>query len=299
MILSMTGFSSTTTMIPSTDGTQVQVALTLKSLNSRFLEANCKLPYAFTHLETEIIKHFKAKLIRGNIYFTLHISNPQALTTMVEPALPLVGSYIESIKTIQKQFNLSGSISVSDVLLLPSIFQAQERQIDEASNAQVLAAVDTLISQLTHTRIQEGLVLAQDLHQRITTITSYLKDLTPRAQAVIQERKQQLMQTITTALATQSAEAITEAQNLLVYNQLEKLDIHEEIVRFTMHLDKLAQTIDAASPEKGKKLDFILQELFREINTIASKCSDGIISSLAINIKVELEKAREQAQNIV
>ena len=106
------------------------------------------------------------------------------------------------------------------------------------------------------------------------------------------------MSTLKTVLDEVKQEA-TENQSNIIFNQLERIDIHEEIVRFKTHLGTLSLILEKPGSENGKKLDFTLQELFREINTITSKCADAEISSLAINIKVELEKAREQAQNIV
>lgn len=108
-----------------------------------------------------------------------------------------------------------------------------------------------------------------------------------------------MLATLATAVPGTSEQPITETQLSAISQQLDRLDIHEEIVRFKTHIKSFSAIISSPDIETGKKLDFTLQELFRETNTIASKCSDAQISSLAIAIKVELEKAREQAQNIV
>ena len=127
----------------------------------------------------------------------------------------------------------------------------------------------------------------------------YQEQLEPRANVVMELKNAQLFATLKTALAETNQETASDAQTTVIYNQLERMDIHEEIVRFKTHLDSLSAIIKADDIETGKKLDFTLQELFREINTIASKCNDSVISALSINTKVELEKSREQAQNIV
>lgn len=296
----MTGFSSKNLVLtlPNT-ATGVHITMTLKSLNSRFFEANCKLPYAFTQLETELIKRFKSKLNRGNVYFTLHMANPEALVSVVEPSIHTISSYLDAINSVKDQFKLPGEFMVSDLLRLPDIFPAQENQFDQTATDIILLEVDNLIKQLNETRQQEGSVLAQDLHQRIKKIKSYMQELEPRAEQVMKERKQQVHETIKAMLAESNQENLGDAQNMLLHNQLDKIDIHEEIVRFNSHLDNLFNCLESPCVEKGKKLDFTLQELFREINTMAAKCSDAQISGLAINIKVELEKAREQTQNIV
>ncbi|MBA3954104.1 YicC family protein [Candidatus Dependentiae bacterium] len=294
MVLSMTGFSSTILEVG-----KIHLTMTLKSLNSRFFEVNCKLPYLLTHLETDIIKLCKAKLYRGNVYATVYMTNPHALTSGIEPSLTTVGGYLKALETIKQQFSLSGSVSVSDILTLPNIFEVKEGLIDEATTATIMQAISELIESLNQTRIQEGSQLAHDINQRIVFIKQYLEKLEPRAQEVLKQRKETLLNNFKAVLAENNQEVSHESQNMMIYSQLEKMDIHEEIVRFKTHLDSLTQCLESSNKEKGKKLDFTLQELFREINTIASKCLDATISSLAINIKFELEKAREQSQNIV
>jgi uncharacterized protein (TIGR00255 family) len=306
MVLSMTGFSSLIitlptqkTALPSKTCTDIQMTMTLKSLNSRFFEANCKLPYSLAQLETDIIKQCKAKLYRGNIYFTIHMHNPSALTAAIQPSLNTVSGYIKALENIKHTFSLEGNIALADIISLPNIFETCEQPLSEEITTVILQAADQLITTLSNVRLKEGQLLAQDLHQRIKSIKQYLEQLEPRAAVVMEQKKQQLFSSLQALIGNETQATPSEMQCISLYNQLDKVDIHEEIVRFKMHLDALVACIDSADKEKGKKLDFILQELFREINTIASKCSDALISSIAINVKVELEKAREQAQNIV
>lgn len=301
----MTGFSSGIITLPAPKnkitakfGKDIQLTMTLKTLNSRFFEATCKMPYSLNHLETELIKLFKSKLYRGNVFFSIHMHNPSALTTTIEPSLNVVEGYIKAIEQIKKQFNIEGSINVKDIISLPEIFETEEAQIGEELTVQIIKAVNDLIEALNQTRIKEGENLAQDLSERIKHIREFLKQLEPRADKVMELRKQQIFETLKTILP-EGQETPTEVQSLALHNQLDRIDIHEEIVRFKSHLEELEVAIKSTDKEKGKKLDFTLQELFREINTITSKCSDAEISRLAINIKVELEKAREQTQNIV
>jgi uncharacterized protein (TIGR00255 family) len=307
MILSMTGFSSSTIALPSigqqvdtpNDTSLIQITMTLKTLNSRFFEANCKLPYALTGLETELIKLFKAELIRGNIYFTMHMANPYALTASLAPALPTIAGYVEGVSQIQKQFKITGELTINALLALPHVFENQEQIISEELSQKILHEAQKLVRQLTQVRLQEGRALETDLTDRISTIKRNLQDLEPRAHEVMEQRKAQLFQNLNTLLTGQKQEMTAEAQNAFLYNQLDRIDIHEEIVRFKSHLESLCTIIASSEREKGKKLDFTLQELFREINTLTSKGSDATLSSYAINIKVELEKMREQTQNIV
>jgi len=306
MILSMTGFSSKTLALPAAEQPGVsgekpliQITMTLKTLNSRFFEANCKLPYALTGLETELLKIFKAELIRGNIFFTMHMANPYALTSCIEPARATITGYVSSVKQIQEQFKIPGEFTLSSLLLLPHVFENQEQIINEELEGQLLNEAKKLVDQLNLVRTREGENLKQDLLARIEIIKTNFSDLEPRAEIVMEQKKAQLFQNLHTLLANQKQEMTEQAQNAFLYNQLDRIDIHEEIVRFKTHLESLLVVINSPEREKGKKLDFTLQELFREINTVSSKAADAAISSFGINIKVELEKMREQTQNIV
>ncbi|MCL4361266.1 YicC family protein [Candidatus Dependentiae bacterium] len=295
MILSMTGFSSATLTIPFKKKGKINLSITLKSLNSRFFEVNCKLPFALTHLETKLIKLFKSKLYRGNIFCTVHMSNAAELTTQVNASVETVKGYIEAVEVIQKKFNVPGQLEISDLVSLPHVFELPEEPIDDETASIVLKEFEKLTDQLVESRVKEGQMLAKDIENRIQVIQQDLKKIEARAPFVIEQKKQMIQQTFATVLAQQAHENL----DAFIYSHLDKIDIHEEITRAKSHLENLLASLQSASNENGKKIDFILQELFREINTLSAKCADSEISKLAINIKVELEKAREQAQNIV
>lgn len=303
MVLSMTGFSSKTITIEqeSKKGikSQIHMTMTLKSLNSRFFELNCKLPFALTQLETELIKYLKDRLHRGNIYFTIHMSNPDALSASIEPSLNIVEGYLNAIKKIQTTFTIPGSIEVTNLIDLPNIFETCDEPIDQNTIKMIFNTINDLVKSLNDSRLKEGQNLAIDISNRTNKIMDCLNKLEPRAKVVQEQKKNSLIKNLSCLLNTESKDEISDAQSTMIYNQLEKIDIHEEIVRFKTHIESLKNQLESKETEKGKKIDFTLQELFREINTITSKCSDGQISSIAIDIKVELEKAREQAQNIL
>ncbi len=300
----MTGYSSVTLVLPAriqaTTGTEQQITITLslKSLNSRFFEATCKLPYALNALETDIVKYLRPQLIRGNIFFSIHLSNSQALASSIEPSLKVITHYLDAVKKIKTTFDIQGALSLSDLMTLPHVFDYQDTHIDEETRAVIMSGVEELTALLIQSRAQEGTELLKDFYTRIRHIEAYFKELTERAAVFMEQKKQQLFQTLQ-AITQETGQEACEANNLAIYHQLERIDINEEIVRFNSHMHNLTQLLQAPGIEKGKKIDFTLQELFREINTIASKCSDAQISSLSINIKVELEKMREQAQNSV
>lgn len=297
MITSMTGFANRNVILELSKDYKVTISISLKSLNSRFFETTCKLPFALSHLETDFIKLFKTKLYRGHIYFTIHISSPNVLKSSVEPSLPIVKAYINAVNQIQKKFDLEGSLSLHDLLQLPNIFNVEEQTLDNASTKLLFDITNQLIEELITARKKEGAELKKDLVIRIKNMGKEIKTIEKASNILMKQQKEKISNELKDFEEVEPEGS--ELRRQMLYAALDKIDIHEEIVRFTSHLKNLSEQLDAPGVEKGKRLDFTLQELSREINTIAAKCSDVAIGSLAINIKVELEKTREQVQNIV
>ncbi len=296
MMQSMTGFSSKSVTLELPDGNKVHATLTLKSLNSRFLEVNCKLPYALTYLETEAIKLFKTTLRRGTIYFTIHVGSHNALQTNIEPAFPVVEGYLNALKLLQEKYTFAGTVSLGEFMRLPNVFETIEQQLAPTAQAQLLEAIHELLRDIIAIRTCEGQALQQDIEQRLVHITTAFTALTQRAPEVFEKRKHDLLKLVTSVAESQEPDQNTQAS---LYLALDKISIHEELIRFKQHLETFAQILFSPEQEKGKKLDFTAQELFREVNTMAAKGADALISTLAITIKVELEKIKEQVQNIV
>lgn len=297
MVLSMTGFASTTATLTLQDGSQINILINIKTLNSRFFETTCKLSYTLGHLETKLIRALKAKLLRGHTYLTMHVQNPQALKGAVQPSVAVIEEYVRAIDQVKKKVSIEGTVTVSNLLQLPNVFETEEKTIDKGFEKQLFQIVDQLVQQVIETRTQEGTTLERDLRERFATMDKEIKTIEKKAHLLIQKKKEEIAQA-KRDIEEQGSEA-AETHISTLYISLDKMDIHEEIVRFKSHLANIIKQLDADNLEKGKRLDFTLQELAREINTLSSKCSDAGISAQAINVKVELEKSREQTQNIV
>lgn len=296
MFLSMTGFASKTITIP-TDAEAVSLTISIKSLNSRFFESTFKLPYALSFLETDLLQQCKSKLIRGHVFFTINMSNPNAFRAAVEPSKAVVKSYLDAIGTIKKTFKVGGEVTIAELIQLPNIFATEEKGIDDRIKKIIVDATNDALNDVLNARKTEGIALKKDIEKRCVVLTKAIGDLEKIYTKVMTERKKAIAKQLK-AFGAAPGEA-TESQRASLYNELNRIDIHEEIVRFKSHLQNLKQVLQAAETEKGKRIDFTLQELSREINTIAAKGSDGSMSALAINVKVELEKIREQIQNVV
>ena len=160
-----------------------------------------------------------------------------------------------------------------------------------------MKALDDLTDQLRVLEKQEGEVLLQDLQKRIALIEKEMKFIERQSKLTLKNHRADFNKQLKEI--TDVNKELNESKKTLLYELLDKIDIHEETVRFKSHLAQLESVLHDQSIEKGKRLSFILQELGREINTITAKCNDAKISNYAITIKVELEKIREQAQNII
>ncbi len=297
MIQSMTGFASKTITITQGTEQKAHISLHLKALNSRYFELNTKLPPSLSHLETDIIKLLKKQLTRGYVSLVVHVDNPSLFKGPVTPSLDTVKSYIKAIKSIQKATKLSDSITLEMIVRLPNVFSVQEQVLDKQMTEIIIKACSELGSLVIIDREKEGALLKKDLEALIKRMKKEIGAINTRFESHMKEQKQKLADLLADTDGTESTMA--DAKKSALYATLDKIDIHEEIVRFISHLENLTSLLNSTELEKGKRIDFTLQELAREINTITAKCSDSHISSRAIEIKVDIEKAREQAQNIV
>ena len=297
MLRSMTGFASQSRIITVDHDEKVQISVALKSLNSRFFETTFKMPHIISSLEIPIIKKLKNMLYRGHVYCIINMSNTAPFKGEIKPAMSVCKGYANAIATIQKEIPLSGSLSVSDIMQTSNAFLVEEKELDSDTQKTLFSLIDNAIAILIKEQEKEGAALDHDIQNRIETISKEMKSISQRSSKQITEQKEKIAHELAQLEAGQ--EDASEIKKNSLYMVLDKIDIHEEIVRFETHVKNIQTILHSQTIENGKRIDFTLQELSREINTIAAKASDATIGSLAVNIKVELEKAREQTQNIV
>ncbi|MBN2267423.1 MAG: YicC family protein [Candidatus Babeliaceae bacterium] len=301
MLASMTGFVAHTFEL-SIGTEKVPITLHLKSLNGRFFEASCRMPHALAHLEPLIIKKMRERLYRGTIFCNIYLGSPLALSSAARPSWPTIEAYVKAAHEISEKFaaqvSLKSDLDVNSLLMMPHAIEFTESPLDTTLSDIILQQIAEQIDCLTKERLTEGRELELDLVKRIKAIGDLTTQIKERARVVFEERRTKLMNEMTEFIGQVPAENRESALQAL-YGHLEKLDITEETVRLDAHHENALHVIAAKGIEKGKKLDFILQEMFRETNTIAAKCADSTLVSFAIAVKVELEKAREQVQNIV
>jgi uncharacterized protein (TIGR00255 family) len=296
VITSMTGFANVSTTVLEYSGEQCSVDIEIKTFNSRFFEPTCKLPSALSGYEMELTQRLKAGLIRGRVYCTVRINSHGALLEKMVFSPVRVSEYLAARDIMKQTFGLSGDVSIAELMSLPQVFATERTQLSDDAIVRFLSGVDEAIAQVLVARGHEGRTLLVDLSQRLTNIVQIMGHIEVVITRLLAAQKEEV------AHCQQLAQNGDEAARALLPERLgalDKMDVHEEIVRFGSHVGAIERLLADNCVEKGRKLDFTLQELMREINTITAKCTNYEMSSHAVNIKVEIEKIREQVQNIV
>ena len=292
---SMTGFGK-----GSGEGAVGTVNAEIKAVNSRFLEINIRSDHFSGVLEEAARQAIKESVHRGKLNVSLSFT-PAAGGEAVEVSLnePLLDAYISALSTVGKRKKVKGRIGISDLLSLPESFlSVQKKNIsDEDMLPLVREAVTEAIGSLSAMREREGNNLKVDLKKRLTFLREKLAFLISRQDLETKAYEERLRLRMTKLLGTMGVELDETRllEEVAIYS--EKTDYTEEVVRFGSHLDQFEQMLDSSEPV-GRKLDFLLQEINREVNTTASKASDTEVIDCVITIKTELEKIREQVQNI-
>jgi uncharacterized protein (TIGR00255 family) len=292
----MTGYANGTIVLHAKQG-DFSVEIELKTINTRYFEALCKLPSSFSFLELKIVNLLQEKLIRGRTYLTVRFTEGNEAFDSVTPSVKVVEDYLKAAEIIKEKFGVTGDLSLADLMKLPNIFVQQKSELREKEQNEFFAGLTGLIEKLIITRAQEGQRLQVDLEGRFHLCAKRMAEIEKNFDVAVGEHKKRLDEQLKLA---QSGDELAKKQSEDLLMSLNKMDIHEEITRFNSHLKSLKDVFaDMAVAEKGKRLDFVMQELLREINTLMAKCPTFAVSTLSVDVKVELEKAREQVQNIV
>ena len=269
----------------------------IRSVNNRFIEINTRLPKAYSDLEQPLKKLIKSHCSRGSISLTISLgfSNDSLGEWEIKPNLPLAKQYLDALKNIQNSLGLTGEVDLKSVIGLREIIKIDPVTMDPAKKDLILNITKEALASLQKMREEEGKTLQKDLAQRIDSIETHLADIESRHPQVIgeyQEKLKERIKNITDGLELDEARLAQEAALLA-----DRSDITEEMTRLKSHLNQFRSFFNTNEPI-GRKLEFITQEINREVNTTGSKSSDITISKRVIEVKSELEKIREQVQNI-
>lgn len=292
----MTGFSTVTTMIDLKSAGRVSLAIEVKAVNSRFFESVCKLPSLLSTLEVSINSILQRSLLRGRVYLTIRLGRENEAFESIALSERALQGYVAAAQAIKEKFGVQGELTLHDLMQLPNVFVAERSELSLEEEAAVLDLIKKAAEKLNVTRREEGNTLQQDIDMRLQLCSKKVEEIKLAFEQLMVEQKKLIVQYLEPA---QSGDEQAKANLESAYSVLNKIDINEEVTRFKSHLNSVQSFLNIEQAEKGKRLDFILQELMREVNTMMAKCSNYQISSAAVDIKVELEKIREQIQNIV
>jgi uncharacterized protein (TIGR00255 family) len=298
-IFSMTGFARAQVRVPFGDEEELSYTLTVKSVNHRFLDLQFRLPPGLDALEMELRRVLKENLVRGHIDLTLSVDRSSQVKAGYNREL--ISNYLSAFDAARREHGLKGEPDLNAALRLPGALQAEDRNSDDlaALTASVMEEMVRLLEQLKAMRAREGAALEAILRgtlDRLAAATASVAELRPEIEQRYQER---LAQRLAAAVGPEfSQQRMAEEVALLV----ERSDISEELARMSTHIEHFRELLNAGG-EAGKKLDFLLQEMNREANTLLSKTA-GVsgkgtsITELGLAMKAEIEKAREQIQNV-
>ena len=290
MIKSMTGFGKYNDIMNDREY-QIEV----KSVNHRYLDISVKLPRQLSYLEDVIKKEVSTSIKRGKIDIFITFNNNSQEGRELKIDKDLAKTYIKEIKDISREEDIEPTIDFVELLKLPDVLNLKYNQEDEQIKQEVIGVLKVAINQLVKMRSEEGNKIYDDLMKRIDTVESKIIKISEKSTGLIQEYVVKLEGRVKEILQTEEIDKSRIAQEVVIY--ADKSSIEEEITRLKSHISQFRNLLQS-DEAVGKKLDFIIQEMNRETNTIGSKSNCLDITNNVIDIKTELEDIREQIQNI-
>lgn len=291
MIRSMTGYGRRQTLWQ--DGT---IAVEIRSVNHRFLEVSCRLPRTVSALEDGFKKAVQQRCARGRIDVTVSIQGTKGRGGSVNLDQALAKQYHQALRKLKTSLKLNGPIDVALMAGLGDVISVSDQPPDDPKLADLIQKLaGQALDDLLDMRKREGLALKKDMQGRINILKEHRSAVANRSPFVVHETFERMKQRIEKLLGTEPPDIPRLHQELAVY--ADRGDITEEIVRLDSHMLQFEHHLNRAE-SVGKTLDFLIQEMGREVNTIGSKANDAAIAGLVVQMKAELERIREQVQNV-
>lgn len=291
MIVSMTGYGKAVCELP-----QKKITIEIKSLNSKQLDLNTRLPNLYREKELEIRNDINNRLFRGKVDVSFYIDSAVS-EKQAQINTPVIESYYNQLLPLAQKFNQEDRTDFLRIILpLPDSIKVEQADLDETEWLKIKASLQDAIGQLIEFRTQEGAVLEADIRKRIKTIDGLLNEVTPFEKERIEKLRTRIRENLEDLIDKSKIDENRLEQEFIFY--IEKLDVTEEKVRLRNHLNYFIETMDQEE-QPGKKLGFIAQEIGREINTLGSKANDANIQRIVIQMKDELEKIKEQMLNVL
>ena len=291
LIKSMTGYGRA---VETVNGREFTVEI--RSVNNRYLDCTIKLPRSVSFAEEAVKQAVKASVSRGKVDVFITIKSENAEDTSIKLNASVLEGYLAAMRQMVTEFGVSDDISVSTVSRLPEVFSVEKPEVDEEQLLKdLMQVVNQALAGYDAMRCTEGAALDADLRSRGNTIADLVTQVEQgNAQTVVdyRARLEAKLKEVLAATNIDESRILTEAAIFA-----DKVAVDEETVRLRSHLQQMNTMLDGGGAV-GRKLDFLLQEMNREANTIGSKCTDVRLARIVVDIKAELEKIREQTQNI-
>jgi len=289
MIRSMTGFGAA-------DGTvgSARVAVELRSVNHRFFNATIKLPSELSRWEGDVRETLRKKVSRGHVTMSARIERGVAGPPLIDEER--FGAYVTMLRNLKDRFGLAGDVDVATVLRMPDVMSSISEG-SEGEEPEFVRLVESAVEALAQSRRDEGARLKTYLMERLAVIEGALERIAVRAPKRLLEQRDRVRESV-----KQLAEAVAVDEQRLAMEiaiQADRLDVQEELSRFRSHIVAFRQSLgDTSNDPVGKRLGFLLQEMLREANTTGSKANDAAMLADVVTVKEELERIREQVENL-
>ena len=291
MVKSMTGYGRAREMRNGRD-----ITVEVRSVNNRYLDCTVKMPRAYIFAEDRMKTRVQQAISRGKVDVFVTIDASAADEAVVAVNEPLARGYYEALTRLKTMFSLPGEVTPEVLAKFPDVLAVTKAEEDvEAIAADICAVLDDALAAYNDMRAVEGEKLAEDVAGRVTTIETVVgrvEERSPQTVAAYRQRLEAKMQEVLQSTTIDESRILTEAAIFA-----DKIAVDEETVRLRSHIAQLRAMLASDEPV-GRKLDFLIQEVNRECNTIGSKCSDLTIAQDVVNMKAEVEKIREQVQNM-
>ena len=287
----MTGFGQADGIVGNT-----RVSVEVRTVNHRFFSPSIKLPSAFSRWEVEVRDAMRLKVSRGHVTLTARLERIPGSASTIDNAR--FGEVVAQLRALQLQYGLDGGVDLADVLRMPDVIAAPREEEDAGTVSELVSIVDRALEALSRTRDEEGARLAEVLLQRLDLVAGALTRIAARAPTRVLAQRDRLRASVRELTDGVGIDEQRLAQEIAIL--ADRLDISEEMDRFRAHIAAFRDALHqrAAGDPVGKRLGFLLQEMLREANTTGSKGADASILHEVVSVKEELERIREQVENL-
>lgn len=293
MIRSMTGYGSA-----GLEEGAIRASVTARSLNHRFFDLTLHLPRRLQVLEMETRERVAKVVSRGRVEVSIQVASAEVAAEAVVPQRPLVASMVKALREMQVEFGLDGGVAVSDLVRFPGALERVEdtRGLPPEVRAAVFALLDQALSGLDRMRRVEGERLRAELEKGLDAVEGVVRRIEERSAASRDERQAALRERVRTLVSELGLDEVRLYQEAI--RAVERHDVSEELQRLRSHAAAVRELLGARDAGSGKRLDFLAQELMREANTVGSKVQDAAAVHDVVSLKSEIERFREQVQNV-